>query len=716
MQTTIETLRRQLWDYDRQYRLGEPAVSDREYDLLLERLADLEQKHPECDNPDSPTHRVGGEPIEELQSVPHGVPMLSIDNTYNLAELREFGARVLKALPNENIGWVVELKIDGVAVSLAYEKGRLVRALTRGNGKIGDDITHNVRTIRDVPLVLRSPSATMSAPAKKDAAFGAALFGTVDPGEPEVPDRIIPDSMVSDRMVPDRIEIRGEIYMCGADLRRLNECRLAEGLPEYANTRNVTAGSIRLLDPKICAQRHLRFFAHSTGSLGGMHADNHFDFLEELKGYGVPVTPHVRKFDSFEKAVAYCEELSSEESTVLDEIDFEIDGLVLKVNDFEQRERLGATSKSPRWVIAYKVEKYEASTKLKDIRVQVGKTGTITPVADLEPVELAGTTVSRASLHNAEEIRRKDIRVGDTVIVEKAGKIIPRIVRVVLDDRKENRPEYPFPSACPVCGGALSQDEGGVYIRCTNFTCPAQLKEKIRFFAGRGAMDIEGLGEKLIDQLVDNGLVRTLGDLYRLEPERLLGLERMGKRSVRKLLEAIEASKTRGLARLLGALSIRHVGRSTAGALAKRFRCLAALRDASLAELESTEDVGETIAQSVYDFFHDGRTAAVVDDLLAVGAYSPAEDRPENPIDTAEEAGRLPFAGQTIVVTGTLEKYKRNEIEELIVKLGGKASSSVSKKTAFVLAGAEPGSKVEKARSLGVRIVGEPEFESMLAE
>ena len=665
IRNAILELRRDIDRHDRLYRQGMPEISDLEFDRLMERLVRLETEHPEWKNADSPTQRVGGEPVEGLTQVTHRVPMLSIENTYNIAELCEFGERVKKRIPDGPVAWVVELKIDGVAASLVYENGLLVQGVTRGNGIVGDDITHNIRTIRDVPLVLEP---------KKNGLF----------------------------------EVRGEVYMTGEALRHLNERQLAEGKPAFANTRNVTAGSIRLLDPKVCAQRHLRFFAHSVGSTEGMTATNHFDFLKELEGYGIPVTPHVRRFASFEEAVAYCEELSSEESTLLDDIDFEIDGLVLKVDDFAQREILGSTSKSPRWMIAYKVEKYEATTTLREIRLQVGKTGAVTPVAELEPVELAGTTVSRASLHNAEEIRRKDIRVGDVVVVEKAGKIIPHVVRVVLEERKKKLPEFEFPTTCPVCDEPLAKDDGGVFIRCTNINCPAQLKEKLRYFAGRSAMEIDGLGEKLIEQLVTTGLVKKLGDLYRLEKEELLALDRMGEKSADKLLEAIEKSKRQGLARLLGALSIRHVGTGTARALARRFGSMRTLREASLEELQSTDDVGEIVAQSVWDFFRDPVSAATVDDLAASGIMM--ECLP----DENDDKPQL-LAGQTIVVTGTLEKYKRHEIEQFIVSLGGKCASNVSKKTAFVLAGADPGGKVEKADKLGVRVVSENEFEAMIA-
>ena len=525
----ITRLRQQIRHHDQKYYVeAAPEISDLEYDRLIERLKSLEGEHPELISPDSPTQRIGDRPIEGLQQVEHRVPMLSIENTYSIDELRKYGQRMAKLLADEPIEWVVELKIDGVAVSLIYENGLLRRGVTRGNGRVGDDITHNMRTIRDVPLRLVG----------KD--------------------------------VPPVLEVRGEIYMTNSDLVLLNQRQQEKGEPPFANTRNVTAGTVRLLDPRLCAERRLRLFCHGVGYVEGLKARTHMEFLDELRGYGLPPTPKVECFGSFAAAVEHCEQLVER----LHELDFEIDGLVLKVNRFDQRERLGSTSKSPRWVIAYKFEKYEATTRLNAISVQVGKAGTITPVANLEPVELAGTTVSRASLHNADEIERKDVREGDVVVVEKAGKIIPHIVRVEKHLRKGSPPKFQFPSRCPECDTKLVKDEGGVYIRCPNVQCPAQLKERIRYFASRNAMDIEGLGEKLIDQLVGSGLVQGYGDLYRLEDQqhKLLGLERMGRKSVDGLLEGIEASKDRGLARLLNALSIRHVGARVASRVGREFR------------------------------------------------------------------------------------------------------------------------------------------------
>ncbi len=657
----IAELRETIRHHDRKYYVeAEPEISDLEYDRLLERLKKLESEHPELVTPDSPTQRVGGQPVEGLEPVEHRVPMLSIDNTYSLDELRKYGERTAKLLAGESIEWVVELKIDGVAVSLVYEDGLLVRAVTRGNGRVGDDVTHNVRTVGDVPLRLAG----------------------------ERP--------------PAVLEVRGEVYMANSDLVRLNEVQEEKGLPPFANTRNVTAGSIRMLDPRICARRRLRFFGHGVGLVEGLKARKHTEFLDELRAYGLPATPHVECFQSFPAAVEHCEALIER----LHELDFEIDGLVLKVNRFDQRERLGATSKSPRWLIAYKFEKYEGTTRLNAIRVQVGKSGAVTPVAELEPVELAGTTVSRASLHNADEIERKDVRPGDVVVVEKAGKIIPHVVRVEKHERRGEPPKFAFPDQCPECGTKLVKDEGGVYIRCPNLQCPAQVKERIRYFASRNAMDVEGLGDKLVDQLVGRGLVRSYGDLYRLELDDLMGLERMGRKSSENLLAGIEASKERGLARLINGLAIRHVGARVAAVLAERFGSIDALLEASVEQLSATAEVGPIIAQSVYDHLHGELGRRTIADLRSLGVKMTATG--------ADEAGPRVLEGKTLVVTGALQRYTRDEIQELIARHGGRSASSVSKKTDYVVAGEKAGSKLSKARDLGVPVLTEDQFESLL--
>ena len=661
----IERLRDEIRHHDRKYYVeAQPEISDLEYDRLLQRLQQLEAAHPELITPDSPTQRIGDQPVAELTQVRHRVPMLSIENTYNTDELREFGRRTSRWLEGEPIEWVVELKVDGAAVAIVYEDGVLARALTRGNGVLGDDITHNVRTIGDVPL---------------------RLSGTD---------------------VPPVLEVRGEVYMTNSDLVALNEQQRAAGLPPYANTRNLAAGAMRMLDPRICAERRLRVFCHGVGYCEGLRSTKHMDFLHEIGEYGLPPTPLVQCFSSFDAAVDHCDRLVES----LHELDFEVDGLVLKVNDFAQRQRLGATSKSPRWVVAYKWEKWEATTRLLAIKVQVGKTGTITPVAELEPVQLAGTTVSRASLHNAEEIQRKDIRPGDVVVVEKAGKIIPHIVRVEKHERTTELPAYRFPEACPACGTGLVKDEGGVYIRCPNISCPSQLKERLRYYAGRNSMNVEGLGETLIDQLVETGLVRSFADLYRLTEEQLIALDRMAAKSARNLItgkDGIVASKDRGLARLLSALSIRHVGARVAAVLAENFADLDELSQADQQRLSQINEIGEIIARSVYVFLHSDYGRETIEDLRSVGVSMKS-------LSPAASAAAGPLAGKTLVVTGTLSKYSRDEIETLIRQHGGRAASSVSKNTDYLVAGEKAGSKLDKARKLAVPIIDEAEFERLL--
>jgi DNA ligase (NAD+) len=658
----IGKLKEQIRYHDRLYYIdADPEISDLEYDKLTGRLKELESQYPELITADSPTQRIGDAPVDHLEQVAHRVPMLSIENTYSIEELEKFGKRAIDLIDGEPCSWVVELKIDGVAVSIVYEDGKLVRALTRGNGIIGDDITHNIKTISEVPIVLEGK----------------------DP--------------------PAFLEVRGEVYMTNADLAKLNQKQKESGLPVYANPRNVAAGSIRLLDPRICAARNLRLFCHGIGYFEGIRSNNHADFLEELSSFGLPATPFVETFKTFEEAVSHCEVLTGK----LHELEFEVDGLVLKVNEFEHRETLGARSKSPRWLVAYKWEKYEALTTVNSIEVQIGKTGAITPVANLEPVELAGTTVSRSSLHNAEEIERKDIRVGDTVVVEKAGKIIPHVVRVELYKRPANSKQYQFPTECPECQTPLVKDEGGVYIRCPNVNCPAQLKERISYFATRNAMDIEGLGEKLVDQLVRCGIVTCYGDLYRMTTEQLMALDRMGKRSSEKLVKAIEASKSRGLDRLLNALSIRHVGASVAKIIAKHAGDIQKLRDYSVDELNQIDEVGSVIALSVYDFVNGQYGKQTLDDLQHLGLKMSYDSGEEAPISTVLE-------GKSFVVTGTLQKYSRDEIHQLIRQHGGTPSSSVSKKTDYLVAGEKAGSKIDKAESLGVKVLTENEFERLI--
>jgi len=660
----IAQLREQIRYHDRKYYVeAAPEISDREYDRLMDRLQALEAEHPELVTPDSPTQRIGDQPISSLATVRHRVPMLSIDNTYSTEDLRKFFDRVARLLPGEDLEWVVELKVDGVAVAVTYIDGLLSHAATRGNGVVGDDITHNIRTVLGVPLRLHA-----------------------------------------DGDVPRVVEARGEVYMTNAELVRINQERKAAGQPLYANTRNVAAGSIRLLDPRECAARKLRIFFHGVGYCKGLKAKTHSQFLDQLRGWGLPATPHFKTHASADAVIAYCDELIGR----LHDLDFEVDGLVIKLNDFEQRERLGTTSKSPRWLIAYKFEKYEATTRVNDIWLTVGKSGAVTPTAILEPVQLAGTTVSKAGLHNAEEIERKDVRIGDVVVVEKAGKIIPHIVRVEKHERKGPLRKFVYPTHCPACETPLVKDEGGVFIRCPNLSCPAQVRERLQHFASRSAMDIAGLGEKLVDQLVSSGLVCSLGDLYRLTVDKLMDLERMGQRSSEKLVEQIAASRERGLARLLNALAIRHVGARTAAVLAEHFGTMDRLMAASVEQISEVEEIGPVIAQSIYNFLHSEHGSSAIKELASLGV------RMDLPEAGGGEKLSNRLAGKTIVVTGTLERFKREEIEDLIRRHGGRVASSVSGKTSFLVAGAEAGSKLAKAQSLGVKVLSEAEFLEMI--
>lgn len=642
-----------------------PEISDLEFDKLLKRLEQLEREHPEYDAPDSPTHHVGGEPIEGFVSVPHRVPMLSIDNIYDENKLADFAARVEKLLGGEPIEYTVEYKVDGVAVSAIYERGRFVQALTRGDGRQGDDITANVRTIRSVPLKLLDP----------------------DP--------------------PDLLEVRGEAYMTNTDFAHLRAEQEKRGEQPYANPRNTTAGSLKLLDPKLCAQRRLMFLAHGIGACEGKDFATHVNFLQYLRQAGIPPTPDVKVFDDIEGAREYAHVLGDG----IHALNFEVDGIVIKVNSFVQRERLGNTAKSPRWVIAYKWEKYEGSTQIEEIDVQVGKTGALTPVAHLKPVEIAGTTVSRASLHNRDEIERLGVRVGDWVVVEKAGKIIPHVLRVEEHRRTGKEKHFVFPAKCPECGTEAVQDEGGVYIRCPNPNCPAQLRETLRFFASRGAMDVDGLGIKLVEQLLAEGLVKSVPDLYRLRDKRdkLLELERMGEKSADNLLEAIEVTKQRPLWRLLTGLNIRHVGTGTAQVLAEHFGTLDAIREQTAEQLAEVEEIGPVIAASVHQFFHSRFGQALVDELREFGLNF------GTPVKHAKKrAGALD--GKTLVVTGTLSKMTRDEAKEMIHTHGGKATGSVSKNTDYLVVGENPGSKLDKAQTLGVPVLSEEEFLELCGE
>jgi DNA ligase (NAD+) len=642
---------------------AQPEISDREFDKMMARLTELESEHPELASPDSPTQRVGGQPIEGFATVRHTVPMLSIDNTYSYAELREWDVRVRKGLnANEPVRYVVELKVDGVAVSLRYEHGKFVLGSTRGDGERGDDITVNLRTVREIPL---------------------ALHGTT----------------------PDLLEVRGEVYMPNSELLRLNELRAKAGEPPFANPRNSTSGTLKMLDSRIVAQRRLRFISHGLGESEGVHEKSYLAITQLMKKWGIPVSPQTRAYDSIEQVIEHAERWNQERN----KLDFQTDGLVVKVDDLDQRERLGYRSKSPRWTIAFKYEAEQAITRLLGIHVQVGKTGKITPVAELEPVQLAGTTVKRASLHNADELERKDIMVGDAVVIQKAGEIIPQVVRVETDARKGTETRFHFPKTCPSCGAPVERSGDEVAYYCTNppSRCPDQLKEWLRWYAHRDAMDIEGLGEKLIDQLVEKKLVKSLADLYRLDAPTLVELERMGKKSADNLVQAIESSKHRTLDRLITGLTIHHVGTRMAEVIAGRVKTLEQLRSMSVAQLEAIPEVGPTVAASIHDYFQDADNKILVDDLIEAGVSPEPFQPPE------ARGGKLVFAGKTFVLTGTLPKRSRADAEVVIKERGGKVSGSVSKVTSYVLAGEEAGSKLEKAKQLGIPVIDEAEFERL---
>ena len=662
----IERLRDEIRRHNRLYYVeSRPEIRDLEFDKLLKKLEQLERSHPEYDSPDSPSHKVGGEPIQGFKTLEHRVPMLSIDNVYDEASVLEFDKRVRKLIDEAKIEYTAEYKIDGVALALVYENGRLVRGITRGDGRRGDDVTHNARTIGGVPLKFLGNN------------------------------------------VPPVLEVRGEAYIANSDFANIRAEQEKQGVQPFANPRNATAGALKLLDPALCAQRKIRFFAHGLGYSEGTEFASHCEYLEAIKSMGMPVTPGVNRFSSIESAQQHAQQMIEDLHT----LDFEVDGIVFKVNRFTLREELGATSKSPRWVVAYKWEKYQAVTKVENILVQVGKTGTLTPVAQLQPVEIAGTTVSRSSLHNRDEIERLKIQIGDWVVVEKAGKIIPHVVRVEEHRRDGSQKTFTFPQKCPECETDVIQDEGGVYIRCPNPNCPAQLRETIRFFASRSAMDIEGLGIKLVEQLLKKKLLESLPDIYRLKNRReeLEQMERFGQKSTENLLNGIEESKSRPLWRLLTGLNIRHVGARNAQVLAETFGTLDEIVAQTEKTLAEVDEIGPVIAKSVFNFFHSEIGQSIVEELrdssLNFGTTKEKE--------TAEsEAGVL--SEKTLVVTGTLKKFSREQIKEFIFQHGGKASGSVSKKTDYLIAGEKAGSKLEKAQQLGVTVLSESEFLNMI--
>jgi len=656
----IEELRELIRYHNyRYYVLDSPEISDAEYDRLFRELQELEEKFPEFVTPDSPTQRVGAQPAEEFGTVPHTIPMLSLDNAMDEEEVREFDERVKKFLgTDEDIEYVAEPKLDGLGVELVYERGKLVVGSTRGDGFVGEDVTQNLRTIRAVPLVLL--------------------------GDP-----------------PERLEVRGEVIMHIEDFRELNRRRAEEGEPPFANPRNAAAGSVRQLDPRITASRPLDIFFYGVGQVVGREFSTHWEVLQALRSWGLRTNPLNRLCRNVDEAVDYYRELLK----IREELPYEADGIVIKVNRLDLQRRLGEKARSPRWAIAYKFPPRQATTVIKDIVVQVGRTGVLTPVAIMEPVHVGGVEVKRATLHNQDEIDKKDVRIGDTVIVQRAGDVIPEVVAVVKERRTGKERPFRMPERCPVCGAKVVRLPDEAAHRCTNSACPAQVKERIRYFASKNAMDIEGLGVKLVAQLVDRGLVKHVGDLYFLTKEQLASLDRMAEKSAENLLEALERSKEREPARVLCALGIRHVGEHVARVLMDHFGSIDRLAKASADELESVPGIGPEVAGSVVDFFSHEENMRVLEKLKRAGLKFEVE----------KEAAR-PLSGKKFVFTGTLSSMTRSEAEELIRKLGGEASSSVSRRTDYVVVGENPGSKLERARQLGVKTITEEEFLRMVGK
>ncbi|MCW3134276.1 MAG: NAD-dependent DNA ligase LigA [Methanophagales archaeon] len=660
----IEDLRKKIHYHNyRYYVLNEPEISDAEYDKLFKELEELESKYPELVTPDSPTQRVGAKPLEEFGTYEHSIPMLSLNSVLDQTEVRDFDERVRRSLGIEEgkIEYVVEPKIDGLAMELVYKNGVLSVGSTRGDGKTGEEVTQNLRTIKTIPLRIFS-----------------------DPPPPPV------------------LEVRGEVFMPVSKFKELNEALGARGEKMFANPRNAAAGSVRQLDPKVTASRPLDFFAYGVGRAEGKEFSTQWEVLNYLREIGFKVSPLIRRFENIQDVIEYHEKVKKER----DELDYEIDGIVVKVNSIEQQERLGTISRSPRWAIAYKFPAREEFTRVKNIVVQVGRTGALTPVAVLEPISIAGVTVSRATLHNEDELRKKDVRIGDTVVVERAGDVIPEVVSVIKSKRTGAEKEFRMPDRCPVCGAEVMKE--GPIVRCIGVSCEAQLKERIKHFASLRALNIEGLGEKVIEQLVDRNMVSDAADLFFLTKRDLLKLDRMGDKSAQNILNAMEKSKHTTFSRLIHALGIRHVGEHTASLLADHFRDLESLRNASYEDLISVPEIGPEIAKSILLFFKQESTKVLLDKLERAGVSYEKKG-----VGVAEEEVRKILEGKTFVFTGRIS-MPREKAKEIVERFGGRVASSVSKRTDYVVAGEDAGSKLEKAEKLGVKVIDEEEFRAMV--
>jgi len=662
----VRQLREQIDYHNYRYHvLDDPEISDAEFDRLMRELKALEEQHPDLITPDSPTQRVGATPVSELEEVVHSVPMLSLDNAFTDEDVIAFDRRVRERLESDApVEYAAEPKLDGLAVSFRYERGKLVLAATRGDGLRGENVTHNVRTIRAVPIELR--------------------------GNP-----------------PELLEVRGEVFMPIAGFKAMNERALARGEKTFVNPRNAAAGSLRQLDPRLAASRPFDVFFYGVGETRGWTLPaKHSEALEQLREWGLKISPLLRIVAGAEGCLEYYREMAAKRAS----LPYEIDGVVYKVNRFRQQRELGFVARAPRWAIAHKFPAHEENTIVRGVEFQVGRTGALTPVARLEPVFVGGVTVSNATLHNMDEVRRKDVRIGDTVVIRRAGDVIPEVVKVIVERRPADAREVELPAKCPVCGSDVEREEGEAVARCTGgLFCPAQRKESLRHFASRRALDIDGLGTKIIDQLVDLDVVRTAADLYKLTAEQLASLERMGEKSAAKLIEALERSKQTTLPRFLYALGIRDVGEATAAALAEHFGTLEALQDASEEQIQEVPDVGPVVAAHVRHFFEQPHNREVIAQLRERGVRWPEMRR-----RVLNGEGKL--SGKTFVLTGTLDTMSRDEASERIAALGGKVSSSVSKKTSYVVVGAEPGSKLKKAQELGVEVLDEQAFLKLIGE
>jgi DNA ligase (NAD+) len=663
----LKDLRDQIrYHNHRYYVLDDPQISDAAYDRLFQRLLQLEREHPEWVTPDSPTQRVGDKPLKSFTQVRHRRPMLSLENGFNEKDIRDFDARTRRFLGgNTYPQYVVEPKIDGVAVELVYEDGKLSVASTRGDGDVGEDVTANIKTLLSVPLVLRP--------------------------------------LTQDIPIPELIEVRGEIYMETEAFKALNVQRATKGLPGFANPRNAAAGSLRQLDPRITATRPLEIFCYGIGEIRGLSLETHLDSMITIQQMGLRVNrPHMKAFQDMKEIVDYCHRLEEQR----DQFPYEIDGAVIKVNQLALQARLGQKSRSPRWAMAYKFKATQETTRIIKIDVQVGRTGALTPVAHLEPVEIAGVTVSRATLFNQEEIEKKGVRQGDTVIVQRAGDVIPEVVKPITSMRTGREKPFVMPTHCPACGSEVFQKEGEVVLRCPNPDCPAQIKESLKHFVSKGGMDIDGLGDKVVAQLMDKGLVREAADLYDLRFEDLMGLDKIAEKSAQNLLAAIERSKTTTLPRFIYALGIRHVGEHVAERLSEELESLESLQQADEETLKAIDEIGPQIAESVVSYFADRSNQDHIRRLLKAGVHfqglSPVSD--------------TPFQGESFVITGTLQSMKRSEAKERIVRKGGRVGSSVTRGTDYLVVGESPGSKLQKAKDLSVDILEEEAFLRLLGK